>query len=90
MVKKTKKKLPVAVFLPMAVPVIRAYQQTGSIGAKADRLTRSITGVSIDSGKFEYKDALPYWMAQVAGIGVHMIAGKRINRYIPAWIPLSV
>jgi len=84
------KKMPIAVFAPMAVPLIRAYQQTGTYGAKMDRLTRSITGVSIDSGQFNVADALPYWMAQGAGIVVHKVAGKTVNRYIPKWVPVSL
>jgi len=68
--------MPLALLLPLAIPAIRAYQQKGSIGAKADRLSRSITGVSVDSGKFAWQDAAPFWTAMGAGIVIHKIANK--------------
>ena len=71
------KAVPVALLLPLAIPAIRAYQQKGSIGAKADRLSRSITGVSVDSGQFNVKDAMPFWMAMGAGIVIHKIANNQ-------------
>lgn len=77
--------LPIAILAPMAVPVIRAAQQSGSYGAKADRLVRSVTGVSIDSGQFNYEDALPFWMAMGAGIVIHKVASSKrvnVNRHI--------
>jgi len=78
--RKSSPAIPLAIVLPLAVPVIRAAQQSGSYGAKADRLTRSITGVSIDSGKFNYEDALPFWMAAGAGLIVHKVASsKKVN-----------
>jgi len=72
--------IPVTMAAALAVPVIRAAQQSGSYGAKADRFLRSTTGVSIDSGKFNYEDALPFWMALGAGIVVHKVASsKKVN-----------
>lgn len=77
--------IPLAIVMPLAVPVIRAAQQSGSYGAKADRFVRSVTGVSIDSGKFNYEDALPFWMAAGAGLIVHKVASSKkvnYNRYV--------
>jgi len=83
--RKKNSAIPITLAAAMAVPVIRASQQSGSYGAKADRLVRSMTGVSIDSGKFNYEDALPFWMAMGAGLVVHKVASSpkvNINRRI--------
>jgi len=77
------KSIPIAIAAPMAVPLIRAYQQSGSYGAKADRLLRSVTGVSIDGKDFNVSDALPFWTAMGAGIIVHKVANKvGVNNYV--------
>jgi len=76
--------IPVAPIFPVIGVALGAYGAAGGMNKVfIDRLSQAIVGYSTLSGKFTIAPALPFWMGELAGIGVHKAAGKvGVNRYI--------
>lgn len=77
------KSIPLAPVLPTAVLAIRAFQSSGSYGAKASHLVQHMTGYNVDTGDFSAAAAMPYWGATAVGVVAHKVANKvGLNNYV--------
>lgn len=87
------KKIPMAVTVPMAIPMIRSVgvlMSGGSTENMGQSLAQIWAGIGTD-GKV-HGDALAMtYVPILAGVIVHKAAGRLgVNRYIPKSIPLSI
>lgn len=88
-----KKKLPLAIAIPMAMPVLGIANRLKD-GQWSDGDTRGLvydmTGYSINEKRFHIEPLLGTYGPMVAGVVVHKVIGSRVNRYIPKWIPVGI
>jgi len=72
------------VLIPAIAPAIRAYGASGGLNQGfVDRLSVYTTGYHPTLGTFNVQSAVPTWLGIGAGIMVHKMFGKYVNRYIP-------
>jgi len=82
------KKLPVAVIVPMAIPVVEAGKALMS--GQYDTARYIVSGVD-GSGRFNAGRLIETYGPLAAGVVVHKVANRvGVNRMIPKWVPLSI
>ena len=83
----SSKKLPLAIVVPMAIPVIEAGKAL--MAGEYDNARYIMTGVD-GMGRFKTSRLIETYAPVVAGVVVHKVAGRYVNRYIPKWLPVSI
>jgi len=84
------KKVPMAIMVPLAGQAMSSYMASSNPAHKLNNFALKTTGYDFVNGNFNAGAAMPFWGAMVAGIVVHRVAGRTVNRYIPKWIPVSL
>ena len=82
--KKGKQSIPVAPIIPVAGVAFRAYTLAGGLNmGMVDRLGVYMTGYHPSLGTFSVKDAMPFWLGEVAAVAAHKVAQRTgINDYV--------
>lgn len=81
------KKLPLAVAVPLAIPLIAAGR-VALAGGTGDDITYKMMG--FNSGGVDMAKVSQIAVPIVGGILAHKIIGRHVNRYIPKWLPVSI
>jgi hypothetical protein len=81
------KKLPLAVAVPLAIPIIAAGRAALS-GGSADDITYKLMG--FNAGGVDMAKVAQIGVPIVGGVLVHKFVGRAVNRYIPKWLPVSI
>jgi len=81
------KKLPLAIIVPMAIPAVEAGKAI--MAGQYDMARYIMTGVD-GMGRFNASRLGETYIPVVAGVVVHKVAGRFVNRYIPKWLPVSI
>lgn len=81
------KKMPLAIVVPMAIPVVEAGKAL--MAGQYDSARYIMTGVD-GMGRFNVGRMVETYAPVVAGVVVHKFAGRFVNRYIPKWLPVSI
>ena len=86
----TKFTLPLAVVAGFTPTVVGVWNRRNSVADMAGYLQIGWTGISTDTGKFNFQNLRAGMIPALAGFAVHMIAGKiGLNRAIArAGIPI--
>lgn len=79
--RRKSKSIPIAPIAPLAAVVLTEYSSSGLSKAMMYDVLYKTTGVTAD-GKLRVDVAMPFWLATGAGIIVHKVANKTINKYI--------
>ena len=85
------KKIPLAVVVPLALPVIAAGR-VAIAGGNGNDVIYQLMGIGQSGGHsaVNTEKALSIGVPIVAGVLVHKFIGKHVNRYIPKSIPFGV
>ena len=81
------KKLPLAIAVPVALPIIDAAKMAMS-GGTSDQVLYKLMG--FNSGGVDKAKVVTIAAPILGGIVAHKVAGKYVNRYLPKWLPVSI
>lgn len=77
------KQIPLAIVLPAGIVVLSDIQQGGTPAGIANRIVEDVTGYNVLGKSFDYEQALPFWLGEIAGIVIHKVAQKTgVNRHL--------
>jgi len=77
------KAIPLAPLLPGALIVMNDYALSAGINKLfVDRLARDLVGVDPVTKKWSFTNIAPFAGGTIAGIIVHKVAAKTVNKYI--------
>ncbi len=77
------KAIPVAPLVPVIGTVLSAYTNAGGFNrGMLSRIGTYTTGYNVDTKSFALANAMPFWTGEIAGIIVHKVANKTVNKYI--------
>lgn len=77
------KAIPIAPIAPVLFTAVRAYHDGGDSWEKKGKYFAMYT-TGYDAGHHDFRpaEAVPFWAGTLAGVIVHKVANKTINKYI--------
>lgn len=86
---KKNRAIPLAPIVPVVGVVYKAYQGAGKQFGypMLNQVSNDLTGYNIEQKKWTWAAVAPFAIAEVAGLGVHVVAshkfkGKSLNMYL--------
>jgi hypothetical protein len=77
------KSIPIAPILPVGMVVYQAYKDAGGLNINMlNAIGMRTTGYNALSKTYNIDSAKGFWGGEVAGIIVHKVANKTINKYL--------
>lgn len=91
--RKSRGKLPLAIMIPLALPVLDVAKRVsdGKFDANDQKmLIYNMTGYNTTTKTWNAVGPMQTYGPMVLGVLAHKVVGKRVNRYIPKWIPVGI
>jgi len=76
------KAIPLAIVLPVAAQAYSSFTAYANPVSKMHDFVTKTSGYDIAGRKFDAGQAMPFWLGMIAGVVVHKVANKTVNRHI--------
>ena len=83
------KSIPIAPLAPLAMTVIGDLSAHGLTKDGLNYVTLHTTGVD-SAGHYAFANHKSFVLGTVAGVIIHKVANKTVNRYIPKWLMVKI